>query len=251
MHLNFKALNTELFIAKRIFSDKSTNKGISQPIVTIAIIGIALGLAVMILSVAIVTGFKSEISNKVIGFGSHIQIINYDANVSYETVPINKNKSFYYDMKDLEGVKHVQVFGTKAGIIKTKTDIQGVVLKGIGSDFDWTFFEKYLITGESFRVTDSIKNDHILISKYLADKLKLKAGDKLQTYFIQQPPRVRVFKISGIYQTNLAEFDEQIALIDIGHIQSINGWSHEQISGIELMIEDFSQLEPMTKQFKI
>ena len=145
-------MNTELFIARRIFSDKSTKEGISQPIVSIAIIGIALGLAVMILSVAIVTGFKSEISNKVIGFGSHIQIINYDSNVSYETVPINKNKSFYYDIKNLEGIKHVQVFGTKAGIIKTKNDIQGIVLKGVGSDFDWTFFDKYLVDGNSFRI---------------------------------------------------------------------------------------------------
>jgi len=243
-------LNLELFIARRIFSDKSTSKGISQPIVTIAIIGIALGLAVMILSVAIVTGFKSEISNKVIGFGSHIQIINYDTNVSYETVPINKNKSFYYDLKNLEGVKHVQVFGTKAGIFKTKTDIQGVVLKGVSSDFDWTFFDKYLLSGESFRVVDTAKTDRILISKYLADILKLNTGDKLQTYFIQQPPRVRVFTVSGVYQTNLAEFDEQIALVDIAHIQNINGWSPEQVSGIELMIEDFSQLEEMNQTVK-
>jgi len=243
-------LNTELFIARRIFSDKSTKEGISQPIVSIAIIGIALGLAVMILSVAIVTGFKSEISNKVIGFGSHIQIINYDSNVSYETVPINKNKSFYYDIKNLEGIKHVQVFGTKAGIIKTKNDIQGIVLKGVGSDFDWTFFDKYLVDGNSFRIIDSIKTDKILISKYLADKLKLKTGDRLQTYFIQQPPRVRVFTVSGIYQTNLAEFDEQIALIDISHIQNINGWSPEQISGIEVIIEDFSQLEKLNETVK-
>lgn len=240
-------MNTELFIARRIFSDKSVNKGISQPIVTIAIIGIALGLAVMILSVAIVTGFKSEISDKVIGFGSHIQIINYDTNVSYETIPINKNKSFYYDLQNLEGIKHVQVFGTKAGIIKTKSDIQGVVLKGIGSDFDWSFFEKYLISGESFMVIDTAKTDRILISNYFANRLKLKTGDKLQIYFIQQPPRVRVFIVSGIYQTNLAEFDEQIALIDIAHIQNINGWSHEQISGIEVMIEDFSELEKMNE----
>ncbi|MGE0089081.1 MAG: ABC transporter permease [Bacteroidales bacterium] len=239
-------MNTELFIAKRIFFDKSTKKGISQPIVTIAIIGIALGLAVMILSVAIVTGFKSEISNKVIGFGSHIQIVNYDNNVSYETVPINKTSSYYSDLINLEGVEHVQVFGTKASIIKTKTDIQGVVLKGVASDFDWTFFDKYLVSGETFRVTDTAKSDRIVISKHLADKLKLNAGDKLQTYFIQQPPRVRVFIVSGIYQTNLAEFDEQIALIDIAHIQSINGWSADQVSGIELTISDFSKLEEMT-----
>ena len=244
------SLNTELFIARRIFSDKTSKKGISQPIVTIAIIGIALGLAVMILSVAIVTGFKLEISNKVIGFGSHIQIINYDTNVSYETVPIDKNRTFYADLNNLKGIKHVQIFGTKAGIIKTKTDIQGVVLKGVGSDFDWSFFNKYLISGNSFQVIDSVKTDQILISKYLADILKLKTGDKVHTYFIQQPPRMRVFTVSGIYQTNLAEFDEQIALIDIAHIQSINGWSNDQISGLELMIDDFAQLEEMNETVK-
>jgi len=243
-------LNTELFIARRIFFDKTTKKGISQPIVTIAIIGIALGLAVMILSVAIVTGFKSEISNKVIGFGSHIQIINYDTNVSYETVPINKNKSFYTDLIDLDGVKNVQVFATKAGIIKTKTDFKGIVLKGVGTDFDWSFFSKYIVEGETFVVRDSIKTDKILISKYLADLLKLHSGDKVQAYFIQQPPRMRAFTVSGIYQTNLAEFDEQFALVDIGHIQSINGWNSDQVSGIEITIDNFSRLEEMTETVK-
>lgn len=243
-------MNIELFIARRLFFDKTVKKGISQPIVTIAIIGIALGLAVMILSVAIVTGFKSEISNKVIGFGSHIQIINYDNNVSYETVPINKNQSFYSNINDLKGIKHVQVFATKAGILKTKTDFQGIVLKGVGSDFDWTFFNSYIIEGESFTINDSIKTDNILISKYLADLLKLHSGDKVHAYFIQQPPRTRVFKVSGIYQTNLAEFDEQIALIDIGHIQSINNWNNNQISGIEVTIEDFYKLNEMTETVK-
>jgi len=243
-------LNTELFIARRIFFDKTIKKGISHPIVTIAIIGIALGLAVMILSVAIVTGFKSEISNKVIGFGSHIQIINYDTNVSYETVPINKNQSFYSDLKNLQGIKHVQVFATKAGILKTKTDFQGIVLKGVGSDFDWSFFNSYITEGESFTINDSTKTDRILISKYLANLLKLNAGDKVHAYFIQQPPRTRVFTVSGIYQTNLAEFDEQIALVDIGHIQSINNWTSDQISGLEVTIDDFSQLDGMTETVK-
>ncbi|OFX19318.1 MAG: ABC transporter permease [Bacteroidetes bacterium GWA2_31_9b] len=243
-------MNTELFIARRIFFDKTIKKGISHPIVTIAIIGIALGLAVMILSVAIVTGFKSEISNKVIGFGSHIQIINYDTNVSYETVPINKNQSFYSDLKNLQGIKHVQVFATKAGILKTKTDFQGIVLKGVGSDFDWSFFNSYITEGELFTISDSTKTDRILISKYLADLLKLHAGDKVHAYFIQQPPRTRAFTVSGIYQTNLAEFDEQIALVDIGHIQSINNWTSDQISGLEVTIDDFSQLEEMTETVK-
>ena len=243
-------MNTELFIAKRIFSDKTVKKGISQPIVTIAVIGIALGLAVMILSVAIVTGFKSEISNKVIGFGSHIQILNYDTNVSFETEPISKHQSFYADIKNLEGVKQIQEFAIKAGIIKTKTDIQAMVLKGVGSDFDWSFFNQNMVEGEPFKVVDSARTNNIIISKHIANILNLKTGDKIAAYFIQQPVRMRSFTISGIYETSLAEFDEKFALVDIKHIQKLNNWTSDQISGFEILIEDFSRIEKMTEDVR-
>ena len=243
-------MNTELFIAKRIFSDKTVKKGISQPIVTIAVFGIALGLAVMILSVAIVTGFKSEISNKVIGFGSHIQIVNYDTNISFETAPINKQQSFYSDIDELKGIKNIQEFAIKAGIIKTKTDIQGIVLKGIGSNFDWSFFDQNMVEGESFRVNDSARTNNIIISNYIAKLLNLKLGDKIAAYFIQQPPRMRSFTISGFYETNLAEFDEKFAVVDIKHIQKLNNWTEDQISGFEVLIEDFSQLDKMTEDVR-
>lgn len=243
-------MNTELFIAKRIFSDKSVKKGISQPIVTIAVIGIALGLAVMILSVAIVTGFKSEISNKVIGFGSHIQIVNYDTNISFETAPINKQQSFYTDISELRGIKNIQEFAIKAGIIKTKTDIQGIVLKGIGSNFDWSFFDQNMVDGASFRVNDSARTNDIIVSNYIAKLLNLKVGDKIAAYFIQQPPRMRSFTISGFYETDLAEFDEKFALVDIKHIQKLNNWTNDQISGFEVLIEDFSQLDKMTEDVR-
>lgn len=239
-------MNTELFIARRIFSDKSVKKGISQPIVTIAVIGIALGLAVMILSVAIVTGFKSEISNKVIGFGSHIQIVNYDSNISFETSPINKQQTFYNDINELSGIKNIQEFAIKAGIIKTQTDFAGVVLKGVGSNFDWSFFDQNMIAGNSFKITDSINTNEILISAHIAKLLQLKVGDKIGAYFIQQPPRMRSFVISGIYETSLSEFDEKFALVDIKHIQKLNNWTDDQISGFEVSIEDFSQLDKMT-----
>jgi lipoprotein-releasing system permease protein len=243
-------LNTELFIAKRIFSDKSVKKGISQPIVTIAVIGIALGLAVMILSVAIVTGFKSEISNKIIGFGSHIQIVNYDSNISFETSPINKQQSFYADINELKGVNKLQEFAIKAGIIKTKTDIQGIVLKGVGNDFDWSFFDKNMVNGKSFSVNDSSKTNEIIISNYIAKLLNLNVGDKIIAYFIQQPARMRSFNISGIYETSLSEFDEKFALVDIRHIQKLNNWTDDEISGFEVIIEDFSQLDKMTQDVR-
>ena len=184
-------MNTELFIAKRILSDKTVKKGISQPIVTIAVIGIALGLAVMILAVAIASGFKAEISNKLIGFGSHIQIINYDTNISYETVPINKEQPFFNDVENLKGVKQIQQFATKAGIIKTKSDdIHGLVLKGVGNDFDWSFFDRSMVQGQSFRVNDTSKTDQIIISEYIANLLNLKTSDRVAGYFIQDPSRM-------------------------------------------------------------
>jgi len=212
----------------------------------IAIIGIALGLAVMILSEAIASGFKTEISNKIIGFGSHIQILNYDTNLSFETNPINKKQAFYGDIKDLMGIKNIQEFAIKGGLIKTKDDFQGVVLKGIGSDFDWSFFDNNIVEGKSFRVSDSVRTNDILISKYIADLLKLKLGDKVISYFIQEPMRMRSFSISGIYETSLAEFDERFALVDIKHIQKLNNWNKNQISGFEILLSDFSKLDKMT-----
>lgn len=244
-------MNTELFIARRLLTEKKEKKGISQPIVTIAVIGISLGLAVMILAVAIASGFKKEISNKLIGFGSHIQIINYDTNISYETVPINKDQFFFEDIKKIKGVKQIQQFGMKAGIIKTKSeDIHGVVLKGVGSDFDWSFFERNMVAGKTFRVTDTSKTDQIIISEHIANLLKLKPGDKIAAYFIQDPPRMRVFSISGIYNTSLAEFDEKFILVDLGHIQRLNNWGGNQISGYEVIIDEFSQIDYITREIR-
>ena len=244
-------MNTEFFIAKRIISEKKEKKGISQPIVTIAVIGISLGLAVMILAIAIASGFKTEISNKLIGFGSHIQIINYDTNISYETVPIKKDQPFFEDVKNLKGVKQIQQFGIKAGIIKTKSqDIHGVVLKGVGTDFDWSFFEQSIVAGKTFRVDDTSRTNKIIISEHIANLLKLKPGDKIAAYFIQDPPRMRVFSISGIYNTSLAEFDEKFIIVDLGHIQRLNNWNKNQISGYEVIIDNFSQIDKIARDVR-
>lgn len=239
-------VNTELFIARRLVSDQTGDNRISRPIIFIAILGIALGLAVMIVSTAIVTGFKNEIRGKIIGFGSHIQILNYDSNISYETVPVSGKQEFYDVLKNKPGIKNIQVFATKAGIIKTEEEIQGVVLKGIGSDFDWTFFRNNLTEGEIFQVTDSARTNKVMISKYVADLLKLKTGDSFIMYFIQDPPRMRKFTISGIYNTSLEEFDEIFVLADIGHIRKLNDWNDDQVSGFEISIENFNDLDYMT-----
>ena len=236
-------MNVEFFIAKRIASERQQENRISRPIVTIAVIGIALGVAAMIISTATVTGFKNQIRDKVIGFGSHIQILNLDSNDSYETSPVNKNQEFLPNLSSMPGVKHIQVFGTKAGIIKTDTEIQGIVLKGIGSDFNWDFFEASLIEGELFTVSDSIKTNKVLISKYISDLLKLKVDDSFTMYFVQDPPRVRKFTVSGVYETSLEDFDKIFILADIGHIQKLNNWDDNQVSGFEITIDDFKDIE--------
>ena len=205
-----------------------------------------MGLAVMILAVAILTGFKKQIREKVVGFGSHIQIMNYDSNISFETAPISDTQKFIPRIKQIPGIEHIEVFATKAGIIRTDEDIQGVVLKGIGSDFDWSYFKSNMVDGSVFTVTDTGRTDKVIISKKIADMLRLKTGDSFDMLFIQDPPRMRKFKISGIYETSLEEFDKMYVYCDIGHIKRLNGWKDDQVSGFEVFINDFGRLDEMT-----
>jgi lipoprotein-releasing system permease protein len=242
------SLKTGLFIATRLTFNKESRSSFSGPIIRISITGIALSLAVMIIAVSTVTGFKNEIRRKIIGFGSHIQIINYDANNSFETEPISKNQPFLPLLQTIPGIRHVQVFATKPGIIKTKTDIQGAIAKGVGSDFDWSFFAENLVEGSLFSVKDHSKTDKVLISKYFSDLLKLKPGDRFAMYFIDDQPRGRTFTVSGIYRTSLMEFDKQFILVDIGHLQSLNNWDSTQVSGFEILINDYSKLNQISSE---
>ncbi len=219
----------------------------SRPINVIAIIGIAMGLAVMILAVSTLTGFKKAIREKVVGFGSNIQIMHFDSNLSFETVPISDTQEFIPKIKKIPGISHIQVFATKAGIIKTDEDIQGVVLKGIGSDYDWSYFSNNLVDGSVFTVSDTGRSDKVIISKKISDMLKLRTGDTFVMHFIQDPPRMRKFTISGIYETSLEEFDKMYVFCDIGHIQRLNGWADDMVSGFEIFIDDFDNLDAMTE----
>lgn len=204
----------------------------------------------MIVSVAIVTGFQSQIRDKVIGFGSHIQINNYDYNVSYEASPVDKNQEFYPYLDTVEGIRHIQVYANKAGIIKTEKQIQGVVLKGIGSDYDWSFFKNKIIEGKPVIINDTEKTNDVLISKIIADKLKLKLNNDLRMYFVSSSgsqPRGRKFKITGIYETGLEDFDKLFIIGDIAHIQKLNRWDETQVAGFEVLIENFNELDKMNK----
>jgi lipoprotein-releasing system permease protein len=238
-------MNLPYFIAQRLIKGRRESTSFSQPINVIAIIGIATGLAVMIVAVAILTGFKEQIREKIIGFGSNIQIVNLDSNLSFETVPIHQGQEFIPRIKNIPGIKHVQVFATKAGIIKTDEDIQGVVLKGVGSDFEWSYFRSNMTDGSVFTVTDTARTDKVIISKKISDLLRLRTGDSFAMHFIQDPPRMRKFTISGIYETSLEEFDKMYVFCDIGHIKRLNGWDDDQVSGFEIFIDDFDRLDEM------
>jgi lipoprotein-releasing system permease protein len=243
-------MNLPYFIANRLIKGRRADTSFSRPINVIAIIGIAMGLAVMILAVAILTGFKQQIREKVVGFGSHIQIMNFDSNISFETTPISDTQEFIPKIKQIPGIAHVEVFATKAGIIRTDEEIQGVVLKGIGSDFDWSYFKSNMVDGSVFTVSDTGRTDKVIISKKIADMLKLKTGDSFAMLFIQDPPRMRKFTISGIYETSLEEFDKLYVYCDIGHIRKLNGWEDDMVSGFEIFIKDFDKLDEMTGEVR-
>ncbi|HLN72043.1 MAG TPA: FtsX-like permease family protein [Prolixibacteraceae bacterium] len=244
-------MNINLYIAKRIFSAKENKNNLSHHIINIALFGIVLGLIVLILSVAIVTGYKSEVGRKVIGFGSHLQIVNLDTNESYETSPVSENQPFLKDLAAINGIRHIQVFATKPGIIRTDEEIQGVVLKGIGPDFDWSFFKQNMVEGEIFTVQDTIRSNKVWVSKQMADLLKLKLGDDLFMFFLDTKdstmPRQRKFELAGIYKTSLEEFDRMFVLCDINHIRKLNNWEKDQVSGFEIFVDDFKHLSNQQK----
>lgn len=237
-------LNTELFIARRIVSGKE-KKNISRPIIKISVIGIALGLVVMILTIAIVTGFKKEIRDRISGFGGHIIISNYELNTSYESSPISNNQDFIPKLDVVPGIRHIQEFATKAGILKTDEDMEGILLKGVGADFDWSYLNSFIVDGNPVNYSDSAKSDEVLISSSMARLMRLHPGDNILVYFIQQPLRVRKFTISGIYESSLEDFNK-LVFCDIRHIQKLNDWKEDQIGGFEILIDDFSELTKMT-----
>ncbi|HRZ97603.1 MAG TPA: ABC transporter permease [Paludibacter sp.] len=235
-------MNIEYFIAKRIHFQQG-KKNVSRPAVRIATIGIALGLAVMIIALAVVVGFKQEIRNKTIGFGGHIQVANFDNNSTYETNPIRADKTLLSKISAIDNVKHVQLFATKPGIIKTDTEFQGIVLKGIEANFDWDFFKSNLVEGKTIDIKEDTLKNEVVISKYLANLLGLKLGDSFFTYFIEEKVRARKFSITGIYSTNFVEYDKLFMLTDLRHVQQLNNWDSAQYSGIEILIDDFDKLD--------
>jgi len=229
------------FIASRItFRSKRT---FSKLIVRIAIIGIMLGLGVMILSLAVVRGFKREIREKMRGFAGDIQIQKYDLNDSYENSPFNADEKFEKKALAINGVTKVMPFATKPGIIRANNEIEGVVMKGIDKNYDWTFFKKIMVAGKVIDFTDSVAaQKQIMISQQTADRLKLKLGDKIIMYFVQEPMRERAFKICGIYSSGVEEVDKIYVVGALSLIQRLNDWAPNQVGGYEIRVDNFDEL---------
>ena len=244
-------MSLSLFIARRIYREHKGSRRVSRPAVLIAMAGIAIGLAVMIVSVAVVVGFKGEVRDKVAGFGSHIQVMNLDAVQSYETYPVVASDSMMQALRAYPEVCHVQRYSTKPGMIKTDDAFQGMVLKGVGPEFDTRFMEEYLLEGEIPAFSDSVPSNQVLIAKPLADKLKVKLGDKIYTYYVQENIRARRLTVVGIYQTNFSEYDNLFLLTDLALVNRLNGWEDGQVSGMELQVRDYERLDEVTYQIAL
>lgn len=237
-------MNFPLFIARKIYNDKGDKHQVSRPAIRIATIGVAIGLAVMIISVSVVLGFKHTIRDKVIGFGCHITVADFLALQEERPYPICIDDSMMTVLKGVKGVKHVQRYAMKQGILKTDSDFMGVMFKGVAEEYDTTFIHQNMVEGTIPKFSSKASSNKILISRMTADKLKLKLGDKVFTYFIDNNDvRARKFSIAGIYQTNLTRFDKIICFCDLYTSVKLNGWEEGQVSGTELTVNDYNLLK--------
>ena len=237
-------MNLPLFIARRIYSDQGDRRKVSRPAIRIATIGVAIGLAVMIITVSVVLGFKHTIRDKAIGFASHIQVMNILSMNSVETYPICIDDSIIKVISGIEGIKHVQRYALTRGILKTDDDFLGVAFKGNGPEYDLNYLKENLVEGQIPAFSDTVGTNRLLLSRIMADKLKLKAGDRVFAYFIgDEDVRTRRFTVEGIYQTNMTRFDEAICYTDIYTANKLNGWFEGQCSGAELTVNDFDHLD--------
>lgn len=243
-------MNFSFFIAHKLYKDKGGRQHVSRPAITIATAGVAIGLVVMLLSVFVVLGFKHTIRDKVIGFGSHIQVTNFMTQMSSDQAPIAMNDSMIKVIGGIEGVKHVERFAYKQGILKTDSDFLGVMFEGVAQEYDTTFIHQNMVAGSIPKFSDSQSGNHILISQNIADKLKVNAGDRIFAYFIDENGvRMRRFTIQGIYQTNLSQYDQVMCFSDLYTTVKLNAWQPDQVSGAAITVNDFKQLDEVESRF--
>ncbi len=232
-----------LFVAKRLFNDKGGVRNVSRPAIRIATAGVAIGLAVMIVSVCVVLGFKSEIRSKVIGFGSHIQIINYESISSGVSKPVAFPDSLIRELRQVPGVSHIQRFSNKGGILKTDDAFEGILLHGVGAEFNADFLKSNLKEGEIPVFSADSATNRIVVSQTIADRLHLSCGDRVFAYFFDGNVRARRFTVSGIYQTNLSEFDDNMVFTDLYVCNRLNNYATDQYAGVEITVDRFDDVD--------
>lgn len=239
-------MNFELFIAKRIIGNKAYKSSVSAPIIKIGIAAIAIGIIVMLIAIATGLGLQQKIRDKVVAFNGHIEITNYDTNASDESqVPISIKQDFYPNFNTVKGIIHIQGVASKFAVIRTETDFEGVVVKGVDADYNWEYFKDFLVDGRLPDFTGK-RNEEILISSFLANRLGFKVGDKFQTLFgedLNKMPRFLNYEIVGIYNSGFQELDEKFCIADLRHIQRLNKWEDDEIGSFEVFIDDFSELD--------
>jgi lipoprotein-releasing system permease protein len=240
-------LNYELFIAKRIIAGKKYKNSISSPIIKIAITAIALGIIIMLIAVATGLGLQYKIRDKMAGFKGHVQIVNYDNNNSdVSTTPVDKNQDFYPKFDSISGIKNIQVFANKGGILRTETDFEGIIFKGVSTDYDWTFFEEYLLEGV---VPDfnQPRTKEVLLSQTIVNRLNLKLNDTILATFLKTEnsklPSNKKYIISGIYNSGFAQFDKSFMIGDIREVQNLNKWTENQVGGFEVLLDNFDEID--------
>jgi lipoprotein-releasing system permease protein len=245
-------LNYELFIAKRIIAGKKYKNSISSPIIKIAVTAIALGIIIMLIAVATANGLQSKIRDKMAGFKGHVQITNYDANNSdISTSAIDKNQNFYPKFTNIKGIKNVQVFANKGGILRTKTNFEGIVFKGVSTDYDWSFFEEYLVLGKVPNLNQK-RAKEVLLSQTILNRLNLKLNDTILATFLKSEtsklPSNRKYIICGVYNTGFAQFDKNMMIGDLREVQKLNKWTPNQVGGFEVLLDDFDDLDIKGKE---
>ncbi|NNE01788.1 MAG: ABC transporter permease [Eudoraea sp.] len=246
-------MNLELFIAKRLIKGKQHKISISAPIIKIAIAAIALGILMMLIAIATGVGLKYKIREKIAAFNGHIQIYNYDNNVSdVSVVPVSLEQDFYPNFNLIEGVRHIQAVASKAGIIRTADTFEGVIAKGVGKDYDWTVFREFMMEGRLPEYASDL-NTEVIMSKLMASRLQLGVNDEFSTFFLKDEdpskiPNQRRFKITGIYDSGFEEFDGTYIFVDVRHIQRMNQWSSDEVGNFEIFLDDFDAIDEKSKE---
>lgn len=239
-------MNFEKFIAQKLVKGSSDKGSVSGPIIYIAIGAIALGIAIMIITIATGTGLQLKVRERLAGLAGHIQINSFENSYNYITKPIKKEQDFYPKFEGIPEIKHIQVYANKPGIIRTEDDFEGVVMKGVGDDYDWSFFKESLVSGNIPDYNSEKMNSSVLMSKSIASGLRLKVGDKFNIFFLEQgdrPPKVRRLMVSGIFNTGLKDFDQNFIISDIRQVQRLNKWDKNTVGGFEVVLKDYETMD--------